>query len=253
MYLSLQPQSWRKLKWEQVAPFNENDLIMFLSPNLALVISGIRNSAGENLEFSIKNIMQHEKYKTVFACNDFSKALDNFAEIMDARLERYFITKKAKYIFFDEEEQSTLRRIVREFSLTCKVTIHRRRKDTLTFEPRPMQLITSDEWAKIGSKISKAGVYCISTPDEYMRMSGRKRYPGRGILEREREQLRKIFEMFPDLNQHDLNQLKKAYREYAKKYHPDLNQGDESANQLYLKLQEAMAFIENTRWYKDLK
>lgn len=41
-----------------------------------------------------------------------------------------------------------------------------------------------------------------------------------------------------------MSEIKKKYFALAKKYHPDMNPGDEAAEKLFLEIQEAYKFIQ---------
>ncbi len=65
-----------------------------------------------------------ESKKDVFNCESLSERMEEFAEIRDARYERFFITNKSPYLFFDEEEQQYLSKTSFSLNLNCSLEIY---------------------------------------------------------------------------------------------------------------------------------
>ena len=250
MNLTLTPKSWQRMKWEYVAPYNDRDLVLFLSPNLSLVLRKIR-STSDNLPFNIKQLMQHDDYKVVFCCNDFEKRLSTFAKNMDTRLERVFVTKKSTYLFFDKEEQDSLRGIISDVSLTCTVEIQRRRKIDDTFVSCPLQTMLEENYQQIAQKIAKAGVICEISLDEYMRYT--KKFHTFKRKDKDKDILEEVFKDFPNLKQNSKAETKSAYKKYASEFHPDKNPDNPEAQEKFTQLQDAWEKLQDTRYFKQLK
>ena len=250
MNLVLTPRAWQKMPWDKIAPFNDRELVLFLSPNLSIVLRRIR-SITDNLPFNIKQLMQHDDYKTVFACPDFESRLENFAKGMDVRLERVFTTKKSTYLFFDEEEQDSLRSIISDIALTCVCEIQRRRKSDNTFVLCPLTTMSEADYANISQKLKRAGVECQITLDEYMRYT--KKFHTFKRKDKDKDVLDKIFLDFPELNKESKQSVKKAYKKYAAELHPDKNPDNPEAVQKFQELQDAWEDLQKTKHFQSLK
>lgn len=250
MNLTLTPRAWQKMPWDKVAPYNDRELVLFLSPNLSIVLRRIR-SITDNLPFNIKQLMQHDDYKTIFACPDFEGRLETFAKGMDTRLERVFVTKKSTYLFFDEEEQESLKSIVSDVALTCVCEIQRRKKVDNTFSVCPLATMTESDYTNIAAKLKKAGIECHITLDEYMRYT--KKFHTFKRKDKDKETLDKIFADFPELNKDSKQATKKAYKKYAAEMHPDKNPDNPEAVQRFQELQDAWEDLQKTKYFQNLK
>ena len=238
------------MKWELVAPYNDRDLVIFLSPNLSLVLRKIRSTT-DNLPFNIKQLMQHEDYKDVFCCNDFEKRLSQFAKNMDTRLERVFVTKKSTYLFFDQEEQDSLKSIVSDISLACTVEIQRRRKIDNIFVSCPLQTMLEADYLNIAEKLKRAGVTCEVSLDEYMRYT--KKFHTFKRKDKDKDIIDEVFSEFPNLKQPSKAETKTAYKKYASEFHPDKNPDNPEAGEKFTKLQDAWDKLQDTKYFKQLK
>lgn len=250
MNLTLTPKTWQRMKWELVAPYNDRDLVIFLSPNLSLVLRKIRSTT-DNLPFNIKQLMQHEDYKDVFCCNDFEKRLSQFAKNMDTRLERVFVTKKSTYLFFDQEEQDSLKSIVSDISLACTVEIQRRRKIDNIFVSCPLQTMLEADYLNIAEKLKRAGVTCEVSLDEYMRYT--KKFHTFKRKDKDKDIIDEVFSEFPNLKQPSKAETKTAYKKYASEFHPDKNPDNPEAGEKFTKLQDAWDKLQDTKYFKQLK
>ena len=250
MNLTLTPKTWQRMKWEFIAPYNDRDLVVFLSPNLSLVLRKIRSTT-DNLPFNIKQLMQHEDYKDVFCCNDFEKRLSQFAKNMDTRLERVFVTKKSTYLFFDKEEQDSLKSIVSDISLACTVEIQRRRKIDNVFVSCPLQTMFEADYLNIAEKLKRAGVTCEISLDEYMRYT--KKFHTFKRKDKDKDIVDEVFSEFPNLKQPSKAETKTAYKKYASEFHPDKNPDNPEAGEKFTKLQDAWEKLQDTKYFKQLK
>ena len=244
MRLVLNTKAWGKFPWKQAAPYNASDIVVFLSRNTAVVVRRIRDD-GENINFSISQLMQSESYSHVFACVDFEKSLQNFVSIMDTRLERFFKTEKADYIFFDEEEQSALKDIVKGLSLSCQCEVLRRKKDTGTFESFNIMNSSKEDWDVLGKMLKKLGVEVVTSVDEYMRLKGKRVFSFRN---REDDAVKKILQDFPEFDKPTKKEIKQAYRNYSKDCHPDTHPDDDGAR--FARLNESYEILCKTSWYE---
>lgn len=248
----------RKLDWTYIMPLNNNDLLYLLNPNFGL---GLRNIHDHNNNlFIIKDIMEHPDYQHIFACNDFFKKINEFSKILDARIERLFITKKANYLFFDVEEQNFLQEIFNKNNLQCIVTIYKRNQDGL-FKEIDFEKITYADYSIIKNDLLNLGIKYVITPDRYInlkliaenRIQEKKQVYSEKIKEQQRQQelitIREIFAKYEinDIPQSE-NEFKQIYKNLAKQYHPDVGGDTEKFNQL----QADFEFLKNTQWYKEL-
>ncbi len=248
MQLTLNQKAWKKFPWEKTAPYDASNLIIFLSRNTAVAIKNIRSEA-DNLTFSISQVMTHEDYAHIFACTNFHKQLEDFVEKMDTRLERFFITNKASYIFFDEEEQEALKGIVKGLSFTCRCEILRRKK-TGEFVRFSISDSTQSEWEKLSEMLKSIGVEVKMSLDEYMRYAAKHRVFSAKFKNAEKSKIQEILKEYPEFDKDKKSEIKKAYRQYSKDCHPDTHPDDESAQEKFAKLNKAYEELCKTAWYE---
>ncbi len=255
MKMVLNPENIRKMDFSKVAPLNDKDLAYFLSANLLLCIKNIV-SIEDGTRFSIKETMESDEHKIVFACMDFDKQINAFVEDMDTKLERKFITKKSEYVFFDKEEQRELKKLFFEIPCRAAVQIMRRKKSDGTFDVCPIQTMSEADFKNIFPKIKPTGVKVEITLDEYMRYTKRFHGVPKSRINKEEETLKEIFQEFPDLKQESKAEVKKMARLFIKDNHPDGHVGEENYDEYVEKMTRFNKVTETlyeTNWYKELK
>jgi hypothetical protein len=243
-----------KIPFDKIVPYDEENLIVYCTKNVALILKNIRDDKGGI--FSIKEFMLSQ---TVFACKDFRKRCDEFIEIMGARLERYFDTKKAEYIFFDEEEQAALKTLFTKHTLFCDVVV------SIRNEEGRMEVMTFDEmiereipYVKVGKYLEGLGVRYEMSPRKFWMEMGRykeKREDVKSKMEeilnrKEKKVVDTFLKKYPIFNVKTKQEFSARYKKAAKKFHPDVNP---AGAEIFKTLLEDMDEIKKTRWYSELE
>lgn len=251
--LALLPSRVKKIPLEHVLPYSEDDLMIISSPDVAFALKKIQDDNGR--PFSIKNVV--ETNQSVFGSQAFEERCTKFSEIMDSRIERVFITKKAEYVFFDSEEQQKIREILANNCLAGIIEIFVKKDGK--FEPVEIEKTKSysKNFQQIRNGLKKIGAVYMMTPDLFVRMNSVYR------ANEERNQakvfgkmdgkLDAVFALYPELHVSSKAEFTRAYKKLAKQTHPDLFPGDDEKELKFKELQEAITIIEKTRWYKKLK
>jgi len=253
--LMILPEGVRRIPLDKILPYNENDLLMFISPDIALVIMSLMDDNKQ--VFSIKSLMMENQQ--VFACADFEKAVSEFSkDILKARLERYFETKKSEYIYFDKEEQLFLKNIFERNHLSGFIKICFKNSSGI-FEAVNFEKISMAEYRKIKTDLRKMGIIYAITPERFIALkraqaqTAQKKsnpFSFKEMMEKkEKEKINKVFVRFPEFEVRTKQSLKGAYRLLSKSYHPDVNSGDDK---MFKILKEDYELLKKSTWYKNL-
>lgn len=247
--LILLPTKMKKLPIEHALPYNENDLMIVMSPDVAFVIKEIQNDRGE--KFSIKHHI--EENKIIFGNPEFEKRCSDFAEIFDARIERVFVTNKSDYMFFDQEEQKSIKEVFTNNSLSgmLDVLIMKNGK----FRPSMIEDMTMLNFQKVRPFLRKLNATYILHPDLFVRMNlaykRSEEKKKKNFIGKQKEEVSKIFEKYPELNVNTKQEFKEAYRKLAKACHPDSVPGGDG--QEFKKLGDAVNRLRKSKWYKRMQ
>jgi len=243
-------KSLRLIPFEQAIPFSKDDLLLVMDKDVAFRLANIVDE--DNKPFSISYTMGKE---AVFHCDDFDKRCEKFSDIMDARLERYFDTKKTDYLFFDLEEQKRLQTIFSLCNLNCSVIIYMMAKDG--FKEVNLEELNYKDSRKCLSYLSKLKARSVLRPDEFYKLkqvsSKKSEETKRKFEQMSKEQQEKrvkvYFERYSKLSgfktQKDVSQY---YRKLTIKYHPDKG-GDE---EIFRIIAEDFNVIKKSKWYLGL-
>lgn len=249
-----------KIPLARVMPYNEDDLLLFLSHKSAIVIKDIKDDVGR--QFSIKELMEKND---VFACKNFDKKVSSFRDkFLRARIERYFITKKVEYLFFDEEEQDFIKNIFAKNNLSAFVELQS--KDSSgNFKKRVIidNIKERDFDALFGNELTKLKVPVFVGMSIKMRYAIERkvnRDTGKknrfSFLDKMREEEQKridaIFRKFPDLQVSTKQSFKAAFRMLSKKLHTDITGDDDEKRLAFQKFQDKIAILKKSSWYKRL-
>lgn len=244
---------------QQSCPLGEEDLLIIMDKNLAIGLSNIQNEADQF--FTIKTIMEEG---VVFDCKDFENRCELFADIIDTRLERYFDTKKSKYIFFDEEEQKHIKNIFRKNKLNCIVKIYIRENEEDTFKELDFEDVSGYDYMKdpllmkAKKALRKLNVKYVISPDRYIELKQKrskrvhdfKQSFERKKKEAELKQIQKYFDKYPGLSEIESETgFKSLYRNLAKKHHSDVATGDDDA---FIEMKTDFDAIKETLWFRNL-
>jgi hypothetical protein len=252
------PEGVRKIPLDKILPYNENDIIMFVSPDIALVIFSLRDDNKQ--VFSIKSIMMDNS--SVFACTDFDKVIAEFGKtLLKPRLERFFETKKSEYIYFDKEEQIFIKNILDKNHLSGFVRICMKNKEGV-FADINFDKIKAGEYKNIRSDLRSLGIMYFVTADRRYaenkvlnatKEEAKKSNPFsfRDMLKkRETAKVDKVFKRFPDFKVKTKQSVKAVYKMLSKIYHPDVKDtGDEKK---FKELKSDYDTLKGSYWYKDL-
>lgn len=242
----------RRLSFEDIVPFNEDDLLLIANPYLAF---RLRNLVDDNNNyFSIKSIMQDNAVP--FACPDFNRYCGDFAKIMEARIERYFVTKKVSYIFFDDEEQAFLKNIFKKNTLTASVIVYRRSDVRSSFKEIDYTNLDRKEYMEVSKYLRRLKIMTLVKPDQYYTMYVATKKESRERFEnlrksKDQEFMKKMYDKYPKLKEIKTKaQFKTYYRGLSKKYHPDASGGD---YELFAEISSDFELLKETYWYRSLK
>jgi hypothetical protein len=239
----------KRLTFETMIPFSKDELFLIINPRLAFRFSGIADDNNRYLD--IKDIMEKE---VTFATPDFNKRCREFAQVMDTRIERYFITKKSPYVFFDEEEQDFLRGIIKKNSLTATVTIYMREDTRGRFNKIAYTSLSAKDHIEVSRHLKRMRVMAVVKPDKYysLHVSAKSRAESRYEkmnMAKESDFMEMIFSRYPRVAEiKDRNQFKIYYRGLSKKYHPD--QG--GSHEIFACISSDFEKLKETYWYKKL-
>lgn len=241
----------RNIPIEKIFPYDDNDFMIAASDTLVFGVTDIRDDAGN--AFSIRNIM--ESRGDVFGSDGFEKRTQEFSKILFTRLERFFVTNRCDYIYFDMEEQQYLKeKIFHTHALTAKVEIYM--IEDGYFVKKNFDTMGMMEYSKIRNEINSLGLIAACSPREYIMMSEKSKNYDKFNRERMKafqvdRKLEKIFTKYhgmQDCKTH--KEFNKVYKHFAKELHPDVNQ-DISAEE-FQTFQEDIRYIKKSKWYRGL-
>lgn len=244
----------KRLNFEAVIPYDENDIMIIASPTLAFRLSNMVDDNGRY--FCIKSIVTEN---SVFCCKDsdaFNKRCMGFAEIMEARIERFFITQKTSYLFFDDEEQKFLKDLIKRNCLTCNVIIYKRENQRERYNEIAYTDLPRREAMEVNKYMRRMRVMAVVRPDSFYSMYCASHKEAQERFSKMRESKDKDF-MTNMLNKYSKlknietkAQLKLYQRGLLKKYHPDSNNGSHT---LFETITSDFEALRGTYWYRMLK
>ena len=258
--LTLTTQSWKYLPTAQMAPYDQNDLVVFLSPKVALLLKNIVGF--DKSKFSICSVMTSAAHRDVFFSEAelkkmtdaeaekkiFSEKQANFACDMGVLLERYFVTKKMpRYLFFDEKEQSILSDILSAVPWFCQVIILRKGKDG--FKGIDAKDLSSKGLQNLKRMLGPIKLKVDLTFEEYLKYEGKSMGPKKDVDTIVTE---RIFKTYPELKTETLSDFNRAVKLKKKELHPDLNKAENAAER-FDEFNKMIDKLKETKWYKGLK
>lgn len=249
--LQLTPATLKRLPWEKAVPYNSDQILIVVSPTIAFGIFELTNEKSE--EFSIKSFMQTNQ--KVFGEESFRDRLSAFASLFEARIERYYITKKSPYLFFDAEEQQFIRMTFSKFKPTAYMEIFMREDQTKEFERKEMVDLDIKEFRQVYPYIKRMNPQVISNFERfYVQFRHYEQTRLDKMLElRKRNEEKFMEEMtarYPFLQSIENQKgFKSKYRDLAKKYHPDTG-GDE---EIFSQISADFSEIEKTMWFASME
>lgn len=236
----------RKLPFEQILPYDKDDLLLMLNGELGLRLCNMQTDDSRVLRIS--RIMETEE--SVFHCPKFDDRANEFAELLDGRLERFFISKKSPYIFFDQEEQVYLQKKV--FSIldtNCAVEIYMRTIEGHLKRVEYAELDTKNR-IRVLSAFKKYKVRAVMDIEEYSNLVN---IETKGGIHTISEELQAIMSRYPRLPDIEDKQTFKRYRRFlSKKYHPDVSK-EEHAREISSQINSDFDKLESSPWYQKLK
>jgi len=248
--LIMMPNRMRNIPVEKIFPFDKKDIMIAMSENVVFALRDIRDDAGS--VFIIKNII--ESKSAVFGAQGFDERAKDFSEILFSRIERFFVTKRSDYIFFDKEEQEYLKKVIfSESALTARVEIYFIENNS--FVKQDFEKMGLLEYSKIRVELSELGALAATSPKDYASMHEKSRNYDKITADRMAafkidKKLDKVFAKYHGLKdcrtQIEFNRI---YRDLSKKLHPDINDGTESE---FKDFQEDFAHVKKSRWFKGL-
>lgn len=238
---------------ERAIPFDNDDLMIFVSPTIAFRLCNIVSEIGE--KFSIRQYM--EAKTDVFGKEPFEERMKSFAEIMQARIERFFVTDKSDYLFFDEEEQRFIVKALCRQGLSCSVKIYRFHANE---KAELLDFLSLDrrEAERVSKFLSACRVRMVVDCREYYLLCNEK---GRKCSEHfgyERPNFKKpnteMDAMFKKYSKLSSLKSKEKVNLYFKKliikYHPDKEGGDA---EICTQINSDFNKIKEGRWYNNLQ
>lgn len=221
-----------RLPFDRAYAFSERDIAIAITPTLSIVLNNITTDSGELA--AIAGEMEAEKYKEVFGSESFKERMEDFKELIFARIERYFI-RKDEYIFFDEVEQKALsNEIFCVPGLSCSVSIV---KCSRFKRPQEVSIIdlVNEELKIITTFFNNNGInYLLKADESISYIMHKMKTHSRASFEdftRERNErnrlsskvMRKLFKTYPKLEGLKYQyQVDWYFKQLKKKYHPDV-------------------------------
>lgn len=240
------PQSTADFDFSRIFPY-KTDFMYMISPNIGLRLCNFLTVDGK--QFKIEMIMQEEK--DVFHCEDVKERLRSFNEILDSRLERFFITKKSKYIFFDGEEQIYLKDVFEKAGLSCTVEVYLSTCEN--FEKVELRDLKPRDRNFVINTMKKMKVRWVSDLQDYIvleRKANNDEAPV-GFKNPKSEFMEEMQSKFPKLAEiRTTEQFKKYERFLSMKYHPDVSESKDV--DLYAKIRKDLDLLKKSSWYKML-
>lgn len=233
------------LPTEQLMPFSDEDFILMLSPSVGLRLCNLITDDGD--KFKIGKIIESAPE---FSCESLQARMDEFVEIRDARLERFFVTKKSPYLFFDKEEQTYLSKTSFALNLNCAVEIYTRdisgvmQKVNLDEMPFKQQRFTL-------SQMKRLKVREVMDVGEAAAL--RKAAHKDQTQKKDEVTMEDFFRKYPKLKEITTQIQFDRYRKFLlKKYHPDISK-EENAATLSAQINTDFDLLITTDWYKKLR
>lgn len=246
--------SIKRMPLERAIPFDNDDLMVIVSPEIGFRLCNIASELGE--VFSIKSLVNSRE--KVFGKVKFEDRVKDFAEVFQAKLERFFVTQKIDYLFFDGEEQREIRKVLCKPGLSCSVEIYRIFKDK---PPEILDFLSLEkkEANKITKFLSACSVRTVIDCREYYYICNTKginKTPGAGFERKnekkktkENEQMEKFFKRYSKLSSFKSKEkVNNYFKKLVVKYHPDKG-GDPK---LCAQVTSDFNIIKKLGWYLDL-
>lgn len=241
----------KRLSFDNIIPFNEDDLLIIANPYLSFRLTNIVDE--NNNFFSIKSIMLDND---VFACKDFNVRCKEFARIMEARIERYFMTNKVSYLFFDDEEQNFLKGLIRRNTLSATVAIYMRDDVRKSYEEIDYTDLSHKEHMEVSKYLRRLRAMMIVRPERYYTMYVSSKKDAKERFEKFKkgkdknfmQSMRDKYKKLSDIK--TKKQFASYYRGLSKKYHPDMPGG---SHELFAQINVDFESLKETYWFKSLE
>jgi hypothetical protein len=241
----------RALPIDRIFPFNDNDLMVAASDQLIFGLRDIRDETGS--VFSIRSII--EARLDIFGSKPFKDRNKEFTGLLFTRLERYFVTKKSDYLYFDLTEQEYLRdKIFKSHALTARVDIYL--VDEKKFIPIDFERLSSRDYMPFRKPINELGAVALIPPGVYVMMYDKAENFDKMSRERVKKvrtdvKMEKIFRKYPGMSScKSKDEFSDLYRQTAKALHPDLHGGN---HEKFVEFQEDVDYItKKSKWYRGL-
>lgn len=247
----------RKAPFERAMPFNDKDLFILINPEIGIRLCNITTEQG--LEFCIRDFITLDDEK-VFKCDDFEQKMKDFVEILPSRIERFFVTEKSDYIFFDLEEQKYLRKIMSRPGLSCSVELYKFDKnkpaekiDMLSLPHKESRFVLNmmSAW-RVRAIVDVREYYQIAKDDFDEKEERRARYEEFMKRAKPKDPMEDLFKKYPKLKTLDTKaKVDKYFKKLTVKYHPD-NYRDRDTTQLCADIRDDLAKVKDSNWYINL-
>lgn len=242
----------RKAPFERAIPFNENDLMILINPYLGIRLCNVVKETGENFKIG-SFIMQNPE---IFGKQGYSERIKEFAEIFHGRVERFFVTKKNDYLFFDLEEQKFLKKLMSKSGLSCSVELYKYSKDKAPEKINYLDL-TYKQSVPVTKFLSSYKIRAVMDCRDYYNVNKRKYDENRfdfekmksDIKNKKESEMQTFYSKYPKLKGlDDKKRVNLYFKKLTIKYHPDKG-GDAD---ICSSIRQDFENIKSTRWYINL-
>lgn len=240
----------RKAPFERAFPFDKSDIMILINDKYGMRLRGICDETGNM--FSIIDFMLDKP--DVFG-KDVKERVEDFADIFSGRVERFFISKKSSYIFFDLEEQKFLRKLMTKQGLSCSIELYK------YSENEPPYIIDLEDIPKHDIQgvlhfMKFCNVRVVTEVDRYYLLISKAKTHKFNYNKPKKQDgnINEMFEKYSKLSSLDSKtRVDKYFKLLLKKYHPDNNQENQEAEEIFREINQDSEDIKATLWYKNLK